>query len=87
MRIGDMGIKIMATLLIKYKINKKEHYGILNDDKINELKGSIFGDYEILDKTVLLSDVEVLPPSSPTKIIALGYFKDKKHISLVYEMC
>jgi len=77
MLIGDTGIKIMATLLIKYKINKKEHYGILNDDKINELKGSVFGNYEILDKTVLLSDVEVLPPSSPTKIIALGYnYKD-----------
>jgi len=67
----------MITSLIRYSRYNKEKYGTLDEDKINEIKGSIFNHYEITNNYVSLSDVEILTPVVPTKIIALGYnYKD-----------
>jgi 2-keto-4-pentenoate hydratase/2-oxohepta-3-ene-1,7-dioic acid hydratase in catechol pathway len=69
--------KIMIISLIRYKIDNKVEYGILDEEKINEVKGSIFDNYEITNNYIPLSDVDIMPPVNPTKIIALGYnYKD-----------
>ncbi len=52
-------------------------YGVLNDSTINELNGNIFEKIEPLDNTYATGDVTILPPTSPTKIVAIGLnYKD-----------
>ena len=67
----------MSTILLRYKFDNKVTYGILDRDKIYEIKGSIYGNYEISSESISLSDIVIMPPVLPTKIIALGYnYKD-----------
>jgi len=67
----------MNTTLLRYKVNNKVAYGILDRGRLNEIKGSIYRNFEISNKSISLSDVVIMPPVSPTKIIALGYnYKD-----------
>jgi len=62
---------------IKYLKNEIEKYGILKENKILELEGSIFEDYESTGISVNVVDVKILSPTSPSKVIALGYnYKD-----------
>ena len=62
---------------IRYKSNHSVKYGILEDSIVNELEGSIF---QIPNKTgrhLNISEVTILSPISPSKVIALGYnYKD-----------
>ncbi|SVD04707.1 uncharacterized protein METZ01_LOCUS357561, partial [marine metagenome] len=50
---------------------------VLDGNKINSIKGSIFEKLELTDNYLSFKDVEVLPPVEPSKIIGLGYnYKD-----------
>ena len=71
---------------IRFLINGKEKNGIVieEDHTVREIKGSIFDKYEILEKTYSLSEIKYLPPTIPTKIIALGlnYFDHAEELKL-----
>lgn len=57
---------------LRYNYNGNESYGILDGNTVKRVKGDIFGEYEILDETVILDDVELLTPCKPSKVIAVG---------------
>lgn len=62
---------------IRYLHNNITNYGILKGNKVLELNGSIFDDYEPTGLSIHLSDIKILAPVSPSKVIALGYnYKD-----------
>jgi 2-keto-4-pentenoate hydratase/2-oxohepta-3-ene-1,7-dioic acid hydratase in catechol pathway len=60
--------------IIRYKISdsKKPKYGWLLDDKVGEISGNIFGRYQRQEALTPLSDVKLLAPSEPTKIVCVG---------------
>ncbi len=60
--------------IVRYEISdsKKPKYGWLLDDKVGEISGNIFGRYQRKEAFAPLSDVKLLPPSEPTKIVCVG---------------
>jgi 2-keto-4-pentenoate hydratase/2-oxohepta-3-ene-1,7-dioic acid hydratase in catechol pathway len=60
------------TRYVRYDHGGKTAYGVLEGDSIRELSGSIFESPKATGKTVKLSEVRLLPPCQPTKIVAVG---------------
>ena len=52
--------------------SKKPKYGWLLDDKVGEISGNIFGRYQRKEALTPLSEVKLLAPSEPTKIVCVG---------------
>tara|TARA_B100000902_G_C27110665_1_gene813380 strand:+ start:188 stop:949 length:762 start_codon:yes stop_codon:yes gene_type:complete len=62
---------------IRFKNNNKYKYGILRDKTVVELNDSFFVSSSESGNSYSLDDIDILPPVSPSKIIALGYnYKD-----------
>jgi 2-keto-4-pentenoate hydratase/2-oxohepta-3-ene-1,7-dioic acid hydratase in catechol pathway len=59
------------TVWIRYRANGKVGFGTLSGETISEHSGNIFDAPKATGQTLALSSVEVLPPSEPTKVIAL----------------
>lgn len=57
---------------IRYSINGHTSYGILEDQKVTQVDGSIFGEYKKTSSTYNLEDVKLLAPAEPSKIICIG---------------
>lgn len=56
-----------------YRFNGKSAYGAVQDDNtIRKLSGGPFRKPKLTDVVVPLSDVKLLPPTTPSKIIAVG---------------
>jgi len=59
------------TKLIRYNHAGRNSYGTLDGDTVRELDGDLFQHRET-PKTHALSDVKLLPPCTPSKILAVG---------------
>ena len=68
------------TKYIRYSAGTKISYGILEEQTIRELHGDIFGGAEPTGTTAKLSEVKVLAPCEPSKVIAVGR-NYKSHIA------
>lgn len=59
--------------IIRYQIkNEAPKYGWMLEDKVGEIEGDVFGSYKRTEAQTPLSDVKLLPPSQPTKIVCVG---------------
>ena len=58
--------------LIRFLADEREQFGILENNKIYIVKGDIFCEFEKDGKTVDLTNVTILPPTHPSKIVAVG---------------
>ena len=57
--------------------NKNTYFGIVNNDSVIQLEGSIFENYSTTNNSFDLNRVKILPPCNPTKILAVGLnYKD-----------
>jgi len=63
--------------IIRFEHKDKQEYGYLNDEIINVVTGDIFSGATETGETVPLGEVKVLPPVSPSKIVALGLNYEK----------
>ena len=61
-----------TTKYVRYKHEGQESYGILEGDTVRELVGDIFSAPTPSGKTLKLSEVHLLAPCKPTKVIAVG---------------
>ena len=52
--------------------NKEEVYGLYKNNEVHELEGDIFGEYSLKNKIYNLDNIKILPPTKPSKIIAVG---------------
>lgn len=59
------------TKLIRYSRAGRTSYGILDGDNLHELEGDLFQNHET-GITHNLADVKLLPPCTPSKILAVG---------------
>jgi len=57
---------------VRYESNKKISYGVLKNDTVQEVDGSIFEEYRLTSSLYKLKDVRLLSPVEPTKIICVG---------------
>lgn len=64
---------------VRYESQGKTAYGILNESKILELEGDIFGDYHQTGKELSLDGIKLLTPCQPSKVLAVG-LNYKSHI-------
>jgi 2-keto-4-pentenoate hydratase/2-oxohepta-3-ene-1,7-dioic acid hydratase in catechol pathway len=68
-----------STKYVRYSHGGQTSYGVLEGDNIRELDGDLFSSPQPTGKTVALADVKLLPPTDPSKVIAVG-LNYKSHI-------
>src|SRR6185369_7930688 len=68
------------TKYVRYSAAGKTSYGILEEQIIRELRGDIFSGAEPTGKTLSLSEVKLLAPCEPSKVLAVGR-NYKSHIA------
>lgn len=56
----------------RFRAGDTESYGIVQGDTITRIDGDLFGTWKKTDKTYALNDVKLLPPTKPTKVLALA---------------
>jgi 2-keto-4-pentenoate hydratase/2-oxohepta-3-ene-1,7-dioic acid hydratase in catechol pathway len=58
--------------IVRYTIGRKAEYGILDGGLVQSLAGTPYKNIKTTDHHYKLSEVRLLPPCTPSKIIALG---------------
>ena len=58
--------------IFRFRYRKRILCGVLKEEFLFPVKGSVFGDFRIEDSPVPMSDVLLLPPVLPSKIVAVG---------------
>jgi 2-keto-4-pentenoate hydratase/2-oxohepta-3-ene-1,7-dioic acid hydratase in catechol pathway len=58
--------------IYRYKYRDKTAYGALKEELLYPVVGSIYRKFELKRKGVPISDVFLLPPAKPSKIVAIG---------------
>ena len=62
---------------VRYRHDEKVSFGIVEGDKVRAIDGSIFKKWKKTDRVLPLSEVRVLVPTRPTKVLALaGNYRD-----------
>jgi len=57
---------------VRYQVHGKISYGIMENNTIREIIGSIFGDFKTTSSEYKLPEVRLLPPVEPMKILCVG---------------
>ncbi|MFB0555427.1 MAG: fumarylacetoacetate hydrolase family protein [Phycisphaerae bacterium] len=57
---------------VRFRIQGRVAYGLLKDETVHELKGSIFDRSTEIEKTYALAAMELLAPCEPTKVLAVA---------------
>ncbi|MBU2515752.1 fumarylacetoacetate hydrolase family protein [bacterium] len=66
---GENAIKRFA----RFEYQGSTFFGlVVNDIEIQKIEGDIFSDYRITEEIIRIKDVRILPPVTPSKIIAIG---------------
>jgi 2-keto-4-pentenoate hydratase/2-oxohepta-3-ene-1,7-dioic acid hydratase in catechol pathway len=58
--------------IYRFRYRKKVLVGVLKEEFLFPIIGSIFGDFRIGPSPIPIGDVKILPPVLPTKIIGIG---------------
>lgn len=58
--------------IFRFKHEMKSRYGVLKEENLFPLKGSIFKNFTLEAEGIPISEVSLLPPVKPTKIVAVG---------------
>ena len=56
----------------RYEAHGSVSYGVLEGDTLQEITTTPFEEFKVTDHTHTLSEVKLLPPTTPTKILAVG---------------
>lgn len=57
---------------VRFRTGSTARYGILEDGRVSEIRGSLYGRYRRTRRSYALTRVRLLPPCEPTKIVAVG---------------
>lgn len=58
--------------IYRYKFRNKSYYGVLKEELLYPITGSVYRKFDVQRRGVPISDVLVLPPVKPSKIVAIG---------------
>jgi len=70
--VASSGAQQKVTRYVRYALKGTVSYGILEGEIIRPVTGNIFENPETSSTTVRLSDVRLLAPCQPSKVIAVG---------------
>jgi 2-keto-4-pentenoate hydratase/2-oxohepta-3-ene-1,7-dioic acid hydratase in catechol pathway len=59
-------------LFVRFEQGSRISYGLVQGDVVRPIQGDLFGDHELTSETIPLSDVRLLAPVKPSKVIAVG---------------
>jgi 2-keto-4-pentenoate hydratase/2-oxohepta-3-ene-1,7-dioic acid hydratase in catechol pathway len=63
--------------IFRFRYRNKILWGVLKEERIYPIRGPIFDDFRIDEKSVSIESVSLLPPVEPSKIVAVGVnYKD-----------
>jgi 2-keto-4-pentenoate hydratase/2-oxohepta-3-ene-1,7-dioic acid hydratase in catechol pathway len=68
-----------VTRYVRYRAGSTAAYGVLDGNTIRRITGNLFGSHKVTSTQVKLSDVQLLHPCEPPKILAVG-LNYKSHI-------
>ena len=57
---------------VRFELNERERWGLLRGDSVSLIRGSPFGEHHVMPTSMPLSDLTLLPPVRPSKVIAVG---------------
>jgi 2-keto-4-pentenoate hydratase/2-oxohepta-3-ene-1,7-dioic acid hydratase in catechol pathway len=57
---------------LRFQAGSVTSYGVLEGDRVRELKGDLFGTFTKTDRTYAVKEVKLLPPTVPTQVLALA---------------
>ena len=60
------------TAFARFEHNGKPSYGVLKDGRIEEIRGGLFDPVEQTGRAFAVSDIKLLAPCVPSKILAVG---------------
>ena len=58
--------------IYRYRHNNKTDYGVLKEDRLFKVIGSIYKRFELAENGIPISETTLLPPVVPSKIVAVG---------------
>jgi 2-keto-4-pentenoate hydratase/2-oxohepta-3-ene-1,7-dioic acid hydratase in catechol pathway len=56
----------------RFRTGKTTAYGLVEGDQVRQLEGNLFAKWSKTDKTYPLSEVRLLPPTTPSKVLAMA---------------
>jgi 2-keto-4-pentenoate hydratase/2-oxohepta-3-ene-1,7-dioic acid hydratase in catechol pathway len=62
----------MDMKFVRFQIGERTRYGVWEGSFIQEISGTIFGRFEVTSSQHKISEVRLLPPSEPSKILCVG---------------
>jgi len=57
---------------VRFAVNGQTHFGLLSGDQIAVIHGDIFGEHQLTGQTYPLSEVQLLTPCQPSKVVCVG---------------
>ncbi len=57
---------------VRFRAQSQDRWGILEDDHVNEIDGSVYAAFALTNARYPLAEVAVLPPVNPSKLIGVG---------------
>ena len=57
---------------VRYQSEEGDSYGLVDGDEVWEIEGDLFGSYTVTPNSFDIGDLEILAPTDPSKVIAVG---------------
>jgi 2-keto-4-pentenoate hydratase/2-oxohepta-3-ene-1,7-dioic acid hydratase in catechol pathway len=67
-----MGSAQEVQRFVRFEFNGQPRWGLVQGEVVHPLQGDPFQDLRVLDSSLTLSDLTLLPPADPSKVIAVG---------------
>jgi 2-keto-4-pentenoate hydratase/2-oxohepta-3-ene-1,7-dioic acid hydratase in catechol pathway len=61
-----------ATRYVRFQAGKTTAYGIVEDTRVTQIQGNLFGKWQKTDKTWSLSEIKLLVPTQPSQVLAMA---------------
>ncbi|WP_423181163.1 fumarylacetoacetate hydrolase family protein [Vibrio splendidus] len=65
-------VEVSSEHFVRYQYQDKISYGKLDNDAVLPVSGDLFGEYSVAKNSIPLESVEVLLPTKPEKVFAVG---------------
>lgn len=68
----NKNVEVSSEHFVRYQYQDKISYGKLDNDAVLPVSGDLFGEYSVAKNSIPLESVEVLLPTKPEKVFAVG---------------
>jgi 2-keto-4-pentenoate hydratase/2-oxohepta-3-ene-1,7-dioic acid hydratase in catechol pathway len=58
--------------LVHFRVQNRDQWGVVEGDRVTEIDGSICDDFTLTNRRHQLTEINILPPANPSKLIGVG---------------